>query len=137
MPQFLRSVLLAGALLLVVPTIASAAVQAGQPFPTNLDTTIDLTQLTGLRGALTKPDCRPDLTLGQTHDPGAKLYRAALLDALPLSGLPPSRIVDASLFTTQSITSLLEKVRRQIDASTPAPATFAIGTAGQSAVFPF
>ncbi len=33
----------------------------------------------------------------------------------------------ATLFTTQSATSLLEKVRRQIDASTPAAANFVIG----------
>src|SRR5262249_52722208 len=42
-----------------------------------------------------------------------------------------------SLFTTQSITSLLEKVRRQIDASDPAPATFAIGANGERTVFPY
>ena len=237
MPQFLRSALLAAALLLVAPTYAFAAVQAQQPFPSNLQTTIDLTQLTGLRVALPKPNCavhvsdcqdidvlntldgfnvdarvsipfseaidlhtvtpstvflvdpsgvrhpldrfvwteathtlhanpqtyldqdtpyllvvtdgvkaadggdisamdfRHDLNFGQTHDLGAKLYRLALLAALHWSGLPPSSIVDASLFTTQSITSLLEKVRRQIDGSTPAPATFAIGTGGERAVF--
>lgn len=239
MPQALRTVLLACALLLITPALASAAVQAGQPFPTNLDTTIDLTQLTGLRVALPMPNCathasdcadinvlntldgfnvdarvsipfsgpidlttvtsdtvflvnmfgdrvpldrliwtpatntlhgnpqtyldqdtpyllvvtdgvkaadgsdlarddfRKDLNFGQTGDLGAKLYRAALLGALHWSGLPPSRIAGASLFTTQSITSLLEKVRRQIDASNPAPATFAIGTGGERAVFPF
>jgi hypothetical protein len=237
MPQFLRSALLAGALLLAAPTYAFAAVQAGQPFPSNLSTTTDLTQLTGLRVDLPKPDCtfqvsdcqdidvlnsldgfnvdarvsipfsgpidlgtvtpntiflvdssgtrhpldrlvwtaatntlhgnpqtyldqdtsyllivtdgvkaadgsdlsendfRHDLNFGQTHDLDTKAYRAALLGALHWSGLPPSSIVDASLFTTQSITSLLEKVRGQIDASTPAPASFAIGTGGARAVF--
>jgi hypothetical protein len=239
MPQFLRTALLAGALLLIAPTYALAAVQAGQPFPSNLQTRIDLSQLTGLRVALPKPDCavrvsdcqdidvlnsldgfnvdarvsipfsgpidlatvtpstvflvdpfggrvpldrlvwtaatntlhgnpqtylnqdtpyllvvtdgvkaadgsdlsandfRQSLNFGQTHDLGTKLYRASLLVALHWSGLPPSSIVDASVFTTQSVTSLLEKVRRQIDASTPAPATFAIGTGGERAVFPF
>src|SRR3954447_5612656 len=57
MPQFFRSVLLAGALLLIAPTYALASVQGGQPFPSNLSTTVDLTQLTGLRVALPKPDC--------------------------------------------------------------------------------
>ena len=57
MSQFLRTALLACALLLAVPAYAYASVQAGQPFPTNLDTKLDLTQLTGLRVALTKPDC--------------------------------------------------------------------------------
>jgi hypothetical protein len=236
MPQFLRSVLLAGALLAVAPTYAFAAVQAGQPFPSNLSTTTDLTQLTGLRVDLPKPDCtvrpsdcrdidvlntldgfnvdarvsipfsgpidlstvtpstvflvdssgtrhpldrlvwtvatntlhgnpqtyldqdtsyllvvtdgvkaadgsdisadfRHDLNFGQTKDLDTKQYRSALLAALHWTGLEPDSIIDASLFTTQSITSLLEKVRGQIDASTPAPATFAIGTGGQRAVF--
>src|SRR3954451_2570665 len=57
MPQFFRSVLLAGALLLIAPTYALASVQGGPPFPSNLSTTVDLTQLTGLRVALPKPDC--------------------------------------------------------------------------------
>jgi hypothetical protein len=238
MPQFLRSALLAAALLLVAPTYALAAVQAGQPSPSNLSTTADPTQRTGLRVDLPKPDCavqvsacqdidvlntldgfnvdarisipfsgpidlgtvtpstvflvdpsgtrhpldrlvwtaatntlhgnprtyldqdttyllvvtagvkaadgsdlaandfRHDLNFGQTHDAGAKQYRAAVLAALHWTGLPPDSVVDASLFTTQSITSLLEKVRGQIDASTPAPASFAIGTGGERAVFP-
>src|SRR5262249_39070541 len=45
-------------------------------------------------------------------------------------------IVDASLFTTQSVTAISEKIRRQIGASTPAPATFTIGSNGERAVFP-
>jgi hypothetical protein len=42
----------------------------------------------------------------------------------------------ASLFTTQSITAISEKIRRQIDGSTPAPATFDTGLLGEHAVFP-
>ena len=42
----------------------------------------------------------------------------------------------ATVFTTQSATSLLEKVRRQIDASTPAAANFVIGNGGERTVFP-
>ena len=57
MPQALRTVLLACALLLISPTLAAAAVQAGQPFPTNLYTVRDGTQITGLRVDLPKPDC--------------------------------------------------------------------------------
>jgi hypothetical protein len=233
MPQFLRTALIAGALLLVAPTYAFSAVQAGQPSPSNLQTTLDLTQLTGLRVALPKPDCavRPsdcadidvlnsldgfnvdarvsipfsgpidlgtvtpstvflvdpsgahhpldrlvwtaatntlhgnpqtyldqhtpyllvvtdgvkaangsdlapaDLTVGHAGDLGTRLYRAALVVSLRLTHQQTSHVVAASLFTTQSITSLLEKVRHQIDASTPAPATFAIGTGGERAVF--
>ena len=239
MPRFLRIALLGCALLLVVPSFAYAGVQAGQPFPTNLDTTGDPAQLTGLRVDLPLPDCtthpsdcadirvldsldgfnvdarvsipfsgridlssvtpdtiflvdrlgervpldrlvwtqatntlhgnpqtylnqdteyllvvtdgvkaadgsnlaadtfRKDLNFGQTKDPAAKAYRADLLAALHWAPVPPDEIVDASLFTTQSITSLLEKVRSQIDASSPAPASFTIGAGGERAVFPF
>lgn len=42
---------------LVLPGVASAVVRAGQPFPTNLYTVPDATQLTGVRVALPKPDC--------------------------------------------------------------------------------
>jgi len=45
------------ALSLVVPGTALAAVEAGQPFPSNLFTTWDHTQVTGLRVDLPKPDC--------------------------------------------------------------------------------
>jgi hypothetical protein len=239
MPQLLRSAVLACALLLALPTLALAGVKPGQPFPTNLDTRIDLTQLTGLRVALPKPDCtvqpsdcadidvlnsldgfsvdarvsipfsgpidpttatpdniffvdpqgrrtpldrivwtpatntlhgvphtylnqhtpyvlvvtdgvkaadgrsldsssfRQSLQIGQSRNLGDALYRLALLGAMTWAHLPQNRIVDASLFTTQSITSLLEKVRRQIDRSNPAPATFTIGSSGERTVFPF
>ena len=46
------------------------------------------------------------------------------------------RIVGVSIFTTQSVTSTLEKVRRQIDASNPAPASFTLGSNGERTVFP-
>ena len=52
------------------------------------------------------------------------------------SGVDPAHIVTASLFTTQSITAISEKIRRQIDAATPAPISFDIGTLGERAVFP-
>jgi hypothetical protein len=48
----------------------------------------------------------------------------------------PGRIVAASVFTTQTITTTMEKIRDQIKASVPAPATFNIGFAGERAVFP-
>src|SRR6185312_12881625 len=49
--------LLTLAAILVLPGTALAAVKAGQPFPTNLDTVSDATQATGLRVDLAKPDC--------------------------------------------------------------------------------
>ena len=55
----MRSLLTAAliALSLVLPGTALAAVKAGQPFPSNLFTTTDRTQVTGLRVDLPEPDC--------------------------------------------------------------------------------
>ena len=44
-------------------------------------------------------------------------------------------IVTASVFTTQSITSVMERIRDQIKAGTPAPANFVLGPMGERAVF--
>ena len=81
---------------------------------------------------------RHDLNFGQTKDPAAKAYRKALLDSLSSAfagGANPSEIADASLFTTQSITALSEKVRDQIR-SAPAPtANFNLGPSGSRTVF--
>src|SRR5207248_5394887 len=80
---------------------------------------------------------RHDLNFGQTKDPATKAYRKALLDALPMAmsgGVQPSDIADASLFSTQSITAITDKIRAQLTASTP---TFTLGTNGERTVFPF
>jgi Bacterial Ig-like domain len=236
--KLLRGALVACALFFVVPAIAYAAVSPGQPFPTNLDTVPDASQLTGLHVNLPKPDCnvrpsdcqdidvlntydgfnvdarisipftgpidlstvtnnsvflvgplgqrvplirlvwtpatntlhgnpavylnqdttyllvvtdavkdadgkdlqqtfRRDLNFGQTKDEATKAYRKALIDAMDASGVDPDAIVDASLFKTQSITSLLEKVRAQIDASNPSAATFLLGPGGTRTVFQY
>jgi hypothetical protein len=66
-----------------------------------------------------------------------RAYRQALTQALHSTGVPQSHVVDAALFTTQSITATSEQIRRQIDASTPAHVTFDIGSLGEHAVFPF
>jgi hypothetical protein len=224
---FRRLLLLCATAVLLAPGLAhAAAVSAGTPFPTNLLTVPDATQLTGLRVALPMPDCaaRPsdcadvtvldrldgfnvqprlsipfsapidpasvssdtvrlydlgclacapigidqavwepaantlhaesadllkqhetyllvattgirasdgtavdrttflhDLNPGQTNDPHAKAYRAALKNALQATGTF-TQAATASVFTTQSITAEMEKIRSQIDASTPAPA---------------
>ena len=46
------------------------------------------------------------------------------------------RIVGASVFTTQSITSTLEKIHARINATTPARARFNLGLGGERTVFP-
>ncbi len=47
------------------------------------------------------------------------------------------RAVAATVFTTLSATSVLEKIRNQVKAGTVAPVDFRIGTNGERAVFPF
>ena len=69
----------------------------------------------------------------RSSTPGSTTRR--LLRGLPGEAPGPDRAC-ASIFTTQSATSLLEQVRRQIKASTPAPANFVIGTGGERTVFP-
>jgi hypothetical protein len=81
---------------------------------------------------------RHDLNFGQTHDPNLKAYRKALLDALQaarLAGVQEDDVVSASIFTTQSVTSTLEKIRDEIKSATPAPADFNLGPGGTRTVF--
>ena len=80
---------------------------------------------------------RHDLNYGQTKDNAFKAYREALLEALAAvqSGGVLHEIVAASVFTTQSTTALLEKIRDQIKADTPAPADFLLGPGGTRTVF--
>lgn len=81
---------------------------------------------------------RHELNYGQTKSAADKRYRKDLLDAFRLlpDGVTPGDVAAASLFTTQSVTAQLEQIRRQIKASTPAAASFTLGTAGQRTVFP-
>src|SRR5438105_10148310 len=62
MSAVLRAALALFALALVLPGGAFAATSAGQPFPSNLYTTPDSTQITGLRVDLPKPDCATHAT---------------------------------------------------------------------------
>ncbi len=50
-------------------------------------------------------------------------------------GVRARDIVAASVFTTQSATAILEKIRDQIKAATPAPADFNLGSGGERTVF--
>lgn len=104
------------------------------------DTTYLLVVTDGVKaadgGELDGSTFRHDLAFGQTGDADAKAYRSSLLEALHWSGVALGHIVDASLFTTQSVTAISEKIRDQIDGSSPAPVSFAIGSNGERAVFP-
>ena len=82
---------------------------------------------------------RHNLNFGQTHDPDPKNYRKSLLDALAAAqtaGVQERDIVSASVFTTQSSTAMLEKIRDQIKSAMPAPADFNLGSGGTRTVFP-
>jgi Big-like domain-containing protein len=79
---------------------------------------------------------RHDLNFGQTKDGALKAYRKSLLDAVAASGVNPNAIVTASVFSTQSATAVLEKIRDRIKAMTPPPATFLLGPGGSRTVFP-
>src|SRR6185436_8897732 len=80
---------------------------------------------------------RHDLNFGQTKDAILKAYRKTLLDALRDVGVPESSIVAMSVFTTQSATAVLEKIRQQIKATPPAAADFNLAPASASpTIFP-
>ena len=82
---------------------------------------------------------RHDLNFGQTKDPALKAYRKDLLDGLSMAravGVQSDDIAAASLFTTQTITAISEKIREQIQAAAPGPVSFNLGSAGERTVFP-
>ena len=65
-------------------------------------------------------------------------YKQALLEAIHAArrlGVRERNIVTASVFTTQSITSVMERIRDQIKAGTPAPANFAARSDGRARGF--
>jgi hypothetical protein len=81
---------------------------------------------------------RKDLNFGQTQDPALKEYRTDLLKAVKAArqvGVAEKDVVNASVFTTMSATAVLEKMRDQIHAATPAPADFLLGPGGTRTVF--
>jgi dienelactone hydrolase len=83
---------------------------------------------------------RKFLNYGQTKDDADKAYRdelLAALDQLEAAGVPTDSVADASIFTTESATAVMEKIRDQVAAKTPDPADFQLGTNGERTVFPF
>jgi hypothetical protein len=72
-------------------------------------------------------------------DPAVTAYRQALVAGLELAATASvdlNNIAAASVFTTQSVTAILEKIRDQIKAATPEPADFLLGPGGSRTVFP-
>src|SRR4051812_114017 len=81
---------------------------------------------------------RHDLNFGQAGDTALKDYRKDLLGALEAArqaGVAGADVVTASVFTTQSATAVLEKIRDQLHAATPAPADFLLGANGARTAF--
>src|SRR2546428_4619829 len=65
-------------------------------------------------------------------------YKHALLDAIHaarLIGVREEDVVTASGFTTQTVTSVVERMRDQIKAATPQPGDFHLGPGGAPTVF--
>jgi hypothetical protein len=83
---------------------------------------------------------RRDQNFGLTEqDPVLKRYRKDLLDALAAAralGVREQDVAVASVFTTQSVTALIEKIRDQIKLGPPPGADFALGPGGARSVYP-
>lgn len=95
----------------------------------------------GVRDATGKPieagpfgRFRHDLNFGQSKDRDVADYRKSLLDGQHASGAAQQRVVALSLFTTQSTTADLEKIRAQIKRSNPAQIDFNIGASASGPV---
>jgi hypothetical protein len=76
--------------------------------------------------------------LAHSHDPVLRFYRGELIAGIHVArqvGVREQDIVTASVFTTQSATAVLEKIRDQIHAGTPEPANFDLGPGGTRTVF--
>src|SRR5262249_41241056 len=80
-----------------------------------------------------------DSNTASTGDPALDAYRTSLRDALDhidaAGVVSRGQVVAASLFTTQSVTVMMEKIRDQIKAAAPEPADFLLGPGGSRTVF--
>jgi hypothetical protein len=79
------------------------------------------------------------LTLALSHDPVLRSYGLEMVEGLVAAhraGVRPQDIVTASVFTTESATAVLEKIRDQIESDTPDPADFNLAPGGTGTVFP-
>jgi dienelactone hydrolase len=100
-------------------------------------TTYLLVATTGLKDdggqAVDRTTFQRELNFGQTGSAASRAYRKALIDALDAAGVDLEQVAAASLFTTQSVTADLEKIRREIDGSSPGPASI-LGSFDRSSV---
>ena len=92
-------------------------------------TTYALVVTTGVRDASGAPIAAADRH-GHGDDDDA-------IDEARRAGVDRDHVAAATLFTTQSATAVMEKIRRQLDARRPSPARFDLGPGGARTVFPF
>jgi hypothetical protein len=82
---------------------------------------------------------KPSTEFKRFHQDTPADYRARLEDAIAaaktLLGIPEGDIAVASVFTTLSLTPVLERIRDDIKSQSPPPATFALGPSGERAVY--
>ena len=96
-----RPLLLAAAAVLLAPGLAHAAdVEAGTPFPTNLLTTPDAAQITGLRVDLPTPDCA---TRPSDCADVAVLNRLDGFNVQPRLSIPFSGSIDPSTVSSDTV----------------------------------
>lgn len=69
------------------------------------------------------------------NNPALMEYRRQIFEAIGAALFSPRFVVAASIFTTQSVTSDLEKIREQIKVRTPQPADFLLGPNESRTVF--
>ena len=72
---------------------------------------------------------------------GLESYRqelsAGVAEAVSAAAVAQSNIISAAVFTTESVTALLQQIRNQVEAApTPAPTNFLLGPNGSRTVFP-
>lgn len=82
---------------------------------------------------------RHSIDFGHGHDQRLKAYRKELLEALEAArdaGISGAHIAVASVFTTESVTAVMERIRDQVHADTPQPADFLLGPGRTRTVFP-
>src|SRR4051812_24919436 len=96
------------------------------------DTTYALVVTTGVRDAGGAPIAPARDLGGDGHGDGGHGD-----DALHAARVERDDVAAVSVFTTQSATALMEKIRRRLDARAASPARFDLGPAGARTVFPF
>jgi hypothetical protein len=117
------------------PASATLHVESDQLLDQHTEYALIMTN--GLHGADGRPVEASDAFRRFRHDVRGD-YKHELLDAVHAArrlGVREGDIVTASVFTTESATAVLEKIRDQVKASTPAPADFLLGPDQSRTVF--